>query len=139
MIFFHPICFCVFLCINQQFNNQIIIWHCGKSNCSICELIAIIFVNKSFCGFKGWLMIFSKNEIPSTFDVIFFPWLLGSNDLICVVLINITWKGDNNPFIDDEIMNVICLLSFIFNILMCLVPSLSHMCYLVIGTRCTII
>jgi hypothetical protein len=56
-----------------------------------------------------------------------------------VVLINITWKGDNNPFIDDEIMNVICLLSFIFNILMCLVPSLSHMCYFVIGTSCIII
>jgi hypothetical protein len=34
------------------------------------------FVNKSLCGVQGWLVIFTKGEIPSIIDTIGFPLII---------------------------------------------------------------
>ncbi len=129
----------LFLCINQQFSNQIIIWCCDKSNCSYVNYWQKNLWINPFVISKvdQWFLVKVKSH--SLLMQLFFLWLLKGDDLICVVLINTSWRGDNNPFIDDEIMSVICFLSSIFNTLMCLVPLFSHVHSFIIGTRCTII
>jgi hypothetical protein len=68
------------------------------------------FVNKSFCGVQGWLMIPLKVKSCSLLTQLVFPWLFRGIEL-CVVLINAIWRENNNPSINGETMTIACFLS----------------------------
>ncbi len=124
------------LCTIQQSNNHTILWCFGKPNSSICECkySCRILWTKLFVVSKidQWLSLKVRSH-PLLMQMNF-PSLFGGN-VLCLVHVKTTWRGRNNPSVDDEIMNVTYLLSSIPNTLMCFAPLLSHVHFPTICTR----
>jgi hypothetical protein len=83
-------------------------------------------------------MVFTIGETHLSHTLLVFLWLFGGN-VLSVMLVKVIYSGDNSLVVDEDTTIVTCLLSFVPSTQMCLEPLFSHVCSLVVGTKCMLV